>query len=93
MLDMEKNVLSILIDNCTNERLDAIASKNQDYILANERANALLDSLDSTLTPEQRQLLDDYCTAQNESASLYARLAYEQGLRDCAELWQELVAK
>lgn len=90
---MEKDVLNIMINNLTNERLDGIVANNQDYIKASNNANTLLDNLDSALTPEQRQLLDDYCTAQNESASLYARLAYEQGLRDITELWQVLTEK
>lgn len=93
VLNMEKNVLSILIDNCTNERLDAIALQNPDYTEAIKRASATLDALDSTLTPEQRRLLDNYTTAQNASSAIYSRLAYEQGMRDIAELWQNLTEK
>lgn len=93
VMDMGKDVLNIMINNLTNERLDSIVANNQDYIKASNNANTLLDNLDSTLTPEQRRLLDDYCTAQNASSALYARLAYEQGLRDIAELWHDLTDK
>lgn len=93
MNNYNRPIVDILIENLTNERLDAKVSQNPDYLESTKHANTLLDNLDSALTPEQRHLLDAYCTAQNASSALYARLAYEQGLRDCAELWHDLTDK
>lgn len=90
---MDKRILDILIDNCTNERLDSIIFANDEYKNLLQKYNASSEIFESSLTPEQQTLYNAFTADYNAMSALYARLAYEQGMRDCASLWQELTKK
>lgn len=85
-----KSVLNILIDNCTNERLDAIVVANEDYKEIKKQASNSFQTLLDSLTPEQDRLFNLYTVNENTLSALYARLSYEQGLRDITELLKSL---
>lgn len=85
-----KSVLNILIDNCTNERLDAIVFANEDYKEIKKQASNSFQALLDSLTPEQDRLFNAYTVNENTLSALYARLAYEQGQRDIIELLKSL---
>lgn len=92
-MNHEKSVLNILIDNCTNERLDAIVLANEDYKEIKKQASNSFQALLDSLTPEQGRLFNTYTINENELSALYAKLAYEQGLRDITELLKSLAQK
>lgn len=89
-MNHEKSVLNILIDNCTNERLDAIVVANEDYKEIKKQASNSFQTLLDSLTPEQDRLFNLYTVNENTLSALYARLSYEQGLRDITELLKSL---
>lgn len=89
-MNHEKSVLNILIDNCTNERLDAIVFANEDYKEIKKQASNSFQTLLDSLTPEQNRLFNLYTVNENALSALYARLAYEQGQRDIIELLKSL---
>ena len=89
-MNHEKSVLNILIDNCTNERLDAIVFANEDYKEIKKQASNSFQTLVDSLTPEQNRLFNAYTANENALSALYARLAYEQGQRDIIELLKSL---
>ena len=93
---MDKNnrsVLEILVKNLATERLDQVAFSNDRYIELTKEYHDSESDFELTLTPEQRKMFIKVTDNFNAVSALYARLAYEQGLRDIAELWQELIAK
>lgn len=87
------NILDILIDNCTNERLDKIVFANDEYKKLLEQYNKSSQSFEDSLTPEQKKIFDTFTVDYNALSAMYARLAYEQGLRDIVALWNELTEK
>ena len=88
-----KKILDIIIENMTNERLDSIVFANDEYKNLLQKYNQSSDDFESSLTPEQKKNFDAFTVDYNALSALYARLAYEQGMRDCAELWNELTEK
>lgn len=92
-MNINNSVLDILIDNCTNERLDAIIISEPAYTEASQACDDALQNLDNVLTPEEKKIFDTFTVKQNALSALYARLAYEQGMRDVVTLWNELTEK
>ena len=88
-----KKILDIIVENLTNERLDSLVFANDEYKKIMQKFEESSQIFEDSLTPEQHkkfvQFMDDY----NAQSALYARLAYKQGMRDVAELWQELTEK
>lgn len=88
-----KGILDIIIENLTNERLDNLIFANDEYKNLLQKYNKISAIFENSLTPEQHKkfiiFMDDY----NALSAMYARLAYEQGMRDVAELWNELTEK
>ena len=90
---MKTTVLNTMIDNLTNERLDEIIFANDEYKKLLERYNQSSEIFENSLTPEQRTLYNAFTVDYNALSAMYARLAYEQGMRDIVALWNELTEK
>lgn len=88
-----KGILDIIIENLTNERLDSIVFANDEYKNLLQKYNESANIFESSLTPEQQTLYNAFTVDYNAMSAMYARLAYELGLRDLAELCTELTAK
>ena len=90
---MVKDILNILTDNLTNERLDNIVQQNNNYKEVMKRVNsALLDleKMDSN-TKDMQDIIEKYDSVVHEESALYARLAYQQGMKDLAKFMLSLI--
>ena len=88
---MDKNIFEILTDNALNERLDSILLKDNEYqkVQAEIRnSTSKFDELD--LPKEQRQIVDRLLSSHTKSGCYYGRIAYQQGIKDCALLLREM---
>ena len=85
-----RSLLDILIENGTNERLDQIAFANREYQKTARQASKTFENFSDSLTPAQKKLFNAYSVNQNALSAQYSQLAYEQGLKDCAQLWTKL---
>lgn len=89
---MIENVLN-LVTPCLTERLVDVYEKSGEYQELTEKENRLLEQLNSGLTKEQAELLNKYMTAVNSTYAACEKLAYQQGMRDCAALFTSLVSQ
>lgn len=85
-----QSILNILVEHCTNERLDHIIMQNKDYQLASGQSDKFLEKLCEIMNVEQQLLLNDYIVANNKSSALYASCAYRQGMKDIVSLMDSL---
>lgn len=90
---MIQEVLEILADNLTNERLDNIIQQDKEYIEIKERVHKSLLELEAIGSDkkEVQRIIDAYDSTVHEESSLYARLAYKQGMKDLAQLLLSLI--
>lgn len=92
---MEKDeVINILTEYATNERLDNLVLQNTEYVTIREKINYImgeLEKLDSSRGIQK--IIDRYDSATHEAAALYASLAYKQGLKDMFNLFMSLQNK
>lgn len=89
---MIENVLN-LVTPCLTERLVEVYEKSGEYQELTEKENRLLEQLNGDLTKEQAELLNKYMTAVNSTYAACEKLAYQQGMRDCAALFTSLVSQ
>lgn len=88
-----KDVLNIVTDNLMNERLDDIVQQNKHYKEVRNRVDAALldvEKIDSN-TKDIQRIIDRYDSVVHEESALYARLAYQQGMKDFAQLLSSLI--
>lgn len=89
---MNESVLN-LITPCLTERLVEVYEKNVVYQEQTEKENRLLEQFNDVLTKEQVEMLNKYMTAVNSTYAACEKLAYQQGMRDCASLFTSLVSQ
>lgn len=88
---MESDILYIMTESLTSERLDSIVMQNQNYLHTIgeiERLTALVN--ESGFTSEQKLLIDELVSAHEASANYYNRLVYQQAYKDCISLLKEI---
>lgn len=88
---MDKQVLDIIIENLTNERLDGIVRSVEEYRQAEEEMDKTISVLEGMLDKEQNKVLDRYLSAENHRAAVYAEISYKQGMKDLVSLVMALV--
>ena len=88
---MEREVLDIIIENLTNERLDAIAFQDEEYIRAEEETGRKQSLLEEMLSEEQYKLFEEYLSAENHRMAVYTGLSYRQGMKDLTALLVSLL--
>lgn len=79
---MDKQVLKIITENLTNERLDSLVRSIEEYKQAEQEADRMMSILEETLNQEQQKALNDYLSAENHRASVYTEISYKQGMKD-----------
>ena len=90
----QDEMIDLLAEHSTNERLDQIALKNPEYIAAREKADFLLQELEETNpSKEVQKAINKYDSAIHATSALYANLAYKQGLKDMFNLIMSLLDK
>lgn len=89
MKDVDVNdVLEILTEQLTNERLDTIALQDSNYQDILKRLDVACEELQKTAN---HQTFEEFNTIQNEQAALYAKIAYQQGMKDIARFFISLI--
>lgn len=87
---MREEVLRIITENLTNERLDAIIMQTEEYQQAQREENQMTEILEKTLSKEQHKAYNQYLTAENQRIAVYIMLCYRQGMKDIVELLMSL---
>ena len=88
---MGKEVLDIITENLTNERLDDIAFQNEEYMRAEEETGRKQNLLEEMLNEEQCRLFEEYLSAENHRMAVYTDLSYKQGMKDLTALLVSLL--
>lgn len=88
---MDKRVLEIITENLMNERLDSIVQNNEKYRQAEQETDKTICVLEGMLSQEQQKALDDYLSAENHRAAVYAEISYKQGMKDILTLLVSLI--
>lgn len=87
-------VINILTAYATNERTDKLIFQNPEYVELQAKTDYLLEELEKIeLSRETQKAINAYDTAVNETAALYARFMYQQGLKDMFNLIMSLQGK
>ena len=88
---MDKNIYEILIENATNEYMDSVLLHDDEYKKIQDKISELTEQIDKfDLSKEQRLIMDRLISAHTASGCCYGRIAYQQGIRDCALLLRKM---
>lgn len=88
---MEYEVLEILIQSLTEDRMNRIIDKDEEYQAALTREREVHDSLESMLSKEQRELFNEFISAASETGANIERINYRQGMKDMFALLKSLL--
>ena len=86
MIIMEKDVLELITQALTEDRIIAKVHQSEEYNKAKEDETRTYDLLTKDLTEDQKQRLDDYIDSMTWSAAIWEKLAYQQGMKDFLSL-------
>jgi len=88
---MEKSILDVLTEYMMNERLDGMLQDNEEYIRTQKNIDlAMEEYMQLDLIEGQFKAMDKLISAYNASGAFYARMSYQQGVKDCASLLVEM---
>lgn len=88
---MDKNIFEILTEHALNERFDEILFRNEEYQKLQNNMDNLLKNLDELgLSNTQMMVVDKLLAAHIESGNYYSKMAYQEGIRDCVLLLNEM---
>lgn len=91
---MEKDeVMNILTEYTTNERLSKFIMMNEEYKTALQAEEKQYDILDKTLTDEQKNLMDLFATANSATIAIIQKIIYQQSLKDMFNFMMSLQGK
>lgn len=91
---LEKNeVIDLLTEYATNERLSRIVEDDEELIAARIHSQEKFSELEAALTEEQKKLLETFITADSEEVARMEFLTYQQGLKDMFNLIMSLLDK
>ena len=86
-MESEKDILDLIVDACTDERLSRIADRDAHYREADwEYSEAVKRFETMDLTKEQRRVIITMNDAFAAQSAAYADVAYRQGLIDGIDL-------
>ncbi len=88
---MDKDIFDVITGYGVNEAVNNTLFHNEEYKWIQAEIDSLTDGFDKMNLPkEQRLLIDRLLSSYNESGALYGKIAYQQGIRDCALLLMEM---
>ena len=90
---MEKDIMTIITENLTNERLDQIIVQTKEYRQAEQEEKYLSERLEEMLDREQRKAFNQYQTAENSRIATYIALTYQQGMKDIVNIFLSLAGE
>ncbi len=92
---MIQEVLDILTEHLTNERLDNIIQQDKKYQDVLERLDTAYQKFEKiykeTLDQETQDIIGEYDTISHEESALHVRLAYQQGMKDVMQFLLSLI--
>lgn len=90
---MGKDIMTIITENLTNERLDQIIVQTEKYRQAEQEENYLAKKFEEMLDREQRKAFNQYQTAENNRIATYIALTYQQGMKDVVNIFLSLAGE
>ena len=90
-INTSSSIIEILSGHIMNERLDNILLDDPEYIKILEsidQATVCFESLN--LPMGQRMIVDNLISAYTAYGAYYARMAYQQGMKDCVRMLREI---
>lgn len=90
---MNKEILEIMTEYLTNERLDQIFIQKEEYRQAEQAEEQMSELFEKMLDREQRKVFNQYLVAENNRISTYITLSYQQGMKDIFSFLLSLVGK
>lgn len=88
---MKKNIFDIITEYAINEGLDNVLLQNAGYIEIQNKIEEQRGKFDKlNLSREQCLIVDRLLSTYVESGVVYGKMAYRQGVRDCAALLFEM---
>ena len=90
---MDGSILKMIAEHAANERLDDIMLGDEEYMSIQEEVNENEEKLDGlNLSLEQKLAVDALTASYIAKGIRYAKVAYRQGFKDCAEFLKEIGA-
>lgn len=89
---MEKSgLLEVIAQHRTGYDLDEVMRKDKDYQKALEQQQIAFDKLDELeFTKEQKSMIDQAITANNDFGAVYGAVAYRFGMEDGIKVRMEM---
>ena len=88
---MDRNIFEILTEHGLDERFDDILLRDVQYQESQDEISEIIEKFDGLGLPqEQKIIVDRLISAHTKSGYCYGRVAYQQGIRDCATLLWEM---
>lgn len=87
---MENEILNILTQYLSEERMGKIIANDEKYQAAKIHEIEVYDKFNSTLSEEQIKLFNDFISASVESEANIQRINYQQGMKDMFALIKSL---
>ena len=85
------SIIKILSGHLMNERLDNILLDDPEYIKILESIDQATVCFESLKLPMgQRMIVDNLISAYTAYGAYYARMAYQQGMKDCVRMLREI---
>lgn len=85
------NIIGILSEHLMNERLDNILLDDPEYISLLENIDRATECFECLKLPMgQRMIVDNLISAYMAYGAYYARMAYQQGMKDCVGILREI---
>lgn len=86
-----ESLLNELVEMFTNERLDSILLKDDEFLkLEDEMKDTIVKFDELNLDDKQKLVVDRMVSAYNASSACCCTLSYRQGILDCVQLLKEM---
>lgn len=87
---MKNEVIEILTQYLTEERLSKIIAQNEEYNTALVTEIEVHDKFEKTLSDEQKELFNEFISASSDTEAQIEKLNYQQGMKDLFSLLKAL---
>ena len=87
---MKNEVIELLTQYLTEERLSKIIAQNEEYKSALVTEIEVHDKFEKTLSDEQKELFNEFISASSDTEAQIEKLNYQQGMKDLFSLLKAL---
>lgn len=85
---MESDILEVLLQDLVEERLSKIIMEDEEYCRTTQVEEKSYDKLESMLTKDQQEALEDFLSLKADTEVIIEKTAYTQGMRDMYTLFK-----